>query len=144
MFQSLNLEGMKTHILNITKLTHSRHIIPHRSLRKNCSYSEFFWSVFSRIQSRETPNTDTFHAVEANQLISSAYQLPSVQLMWALFLNGIICSLKIPQSQSLIHLSSGEFTKISFYPWHFENSTKLYTVVKKCIGTNITSPLLCV
>ena len=40
------------------------------SLRKKCPYSEFFWSVFSRIQSecgkvrtRITPNTDTFHAV---------------------------------------------------------------------------------
>ena len=53
------------------------------SLRKKCSYSEFFWSVFSafglnteryevslriqskygKIRSRKTPNTDTFHVV---------------------------------------------------------------------------------
>ena len=47
------------------------------SLRKNCPYSKFFWSVFSRIQSislriqcqwgkirtRKTSNTDSFHAV---------------------------------------------------------------------------------
>ena len=34
-----------------------------QSLRKTCPYSELFWSVFSRIQSRITPNMDTFHAV---------------------------------------------------------------------------------
>ena len=47
------------------------------SLRKKCPYSEFFWSIFSRIRTkygekrgkcwkirtRKTPNTDTFHAV---------------------------------------------------------------------------------
>ena len=47
------------------------------SLRERCSYSEFFWSVFSHIwteygeisvrmgekRTRKTPNTDTFHAV---------------------------------------------------------------------------------
>ena len=40
------------------------------SLRKKCPYSEFFWSVFSRIQSecgkirtRKTPNADNIHAV---------------------------------------------------------------------------------
>ena len=32
-----------------------------QSLRKKCS--ELFWSVFSRIQSRITPNMDTFYAV---------------------------------------------------------------------------------
>ena len=38
------------------------------SLRKNCPYSDFFWSVFFRIQSkcgkiwtRKTRNTDIFH-----------------------------------------------------------------------------------
>ena len=41
------------------------------SLREECPYSEFFWSVFSRIQSkcgkmrtRETPNTNNFHAMK--------------------------------------------------------------------------------
>ena len=40
------------------------------TLRKKCPYSKFFWSVFFRIQSecgkiqtRKTPNTDTFRAV---------------------------------------------------------------------------------
>ena len=33
------------------------------TLRKKCPYSEFFWSAFSRIRTRITPNTDTFHAV---------------------------------------------------------------------------------
>ena len=40
------------------------------TLREKYPYSEFFWSVFSRIQSecgkiqtRKTQNTDTFHAV---------------------------------------------------------------------------------
>ena len=32
------------------------------SLRKKCSYSELFWSAFSRIRTRITPNTDTFQA----------------------------------------------------------------------------------
>ena len=34
-----------------------------QSLRKKCPYSELFWSIFSRIRSRITPNMDTFHAV---------------------------------------------------------------------------------
>ena len=33
------------------------------SLREKCSYSKFFCSVFSRIWTRKTPNTDTFHVV---------------------------------------------------------------------------------
>ena len=33
------------------------------SRRKKCLYSELFWSVFSRIRTRTTPNTDTFYAV---------------------------------------------------------------------------------
>ena len=51
------------------------------SLREKCPYSDFFWSVFSRIRTeygeyilrnqskcgkirtRKTPNTDTFHAI---------------------------------------------------------------------------------
>ena len=31
------------------------------SLRKKCPYSELFWSLFSRIRTKITPNTDTFH-----------------------------------------------------------------------------------
>ena len=33
------------------------------SLHEKSSYSEFFWSVFSRIRTRKTLNTDTFYAV---------------------------------------------------------------------------------
>ena len=33
------------------------------SLRKKCRYSELLWSAFSRIRTRTTPNTDTFHSV---------------------------------------------------------------------------------
>ena len=40
-------------------------------LREKCPYSEFFWSAFSRIrneysrmQTRKTPNTDTFYVVK--------------------------------------------------------------------------------
>ena len=53
------------------------------SLRKKCSYSGFFWSVFSRIGSifpysgrmrentdQKTPNTDTFHAVSMMELFA--------------------------------------------------------------------------
>ena len=28
-----------------------------------CTYSEFFWFVFSRIRTRKIPNKNTFHAV---------------------------------------------------------------------------------
>ena len=31
-----------------------------RALREKCLYSELFWSVFSRIRTGITPNTDTF------------------------------------------------------------------------------------
>ena len=33
------------------------------SLRKNCPYSELFWSEYGKIRNRITPNTDTFHVV---------------------------------------------------------------------------------
>ena len=38
-----------------------REVIPW-ALREKYPYSEFFWSVFSRIRTRKVPNTDTFHA----------------------------------------------------------------------------------
>ena len=57
------------------------------TLRKKCPYSEFFWSIFSRIRTeyreilgislysvqmrentdQKTPNTDTFYAIIASQ-----------------------------------------------------------------------------
>ena len=57
------------------------------TLPKKCPYSEFFWSVFSRIRSKygeiqsiqseygkirtkKTPNTDSFYAVLVTDLIS--------------------------------------------------------------------------
>ena len=46
----------------ITKDTFSG-ILQKLSLREKCPNSEFFWSVFSRIRTRKTPNTDTFHEV---------------------------------------------------------------------------------
>ena len=33
------------------------------SLREKNPYSEFFWSVFSSIRARKTPNMETFHSV---------------------------------------------------------------------------------
>ena len=42
-----------------------------QTLREKCPYSEFFWSAFSRIrneysrmQTRKTPNTDTFYVMK--------------------------------------------------------------------------------
>ena len=32
-------------------------------LRENCRYSELFWSAFSRIRTRITPDSDSFYAV---------------------------------------------------------------------------------
>ena len=40
-----------------------REYIPYKSLLEKYPLSEFFWSVFSRIRARKTPNTDTFHTV---------------------------------------------------------------------------------
>ena len=41
------------------------------TLREKFLYSEFFWSVFSRIRTRKTPNTDTFHAMWDSLLFQS-------------------------------------------------------------------------
>ena len=41
------------------------------ALREKCLYSEFFWSIFSRIRTRKTPNTDTFHAMWDSLLFQS-------------------------------------------------------------------------
>ena len=48
-------------------------------LHKKSSYWRFFWSVFSRIhteyvkiQTRKTPNTDTFHAVTIIKISNQA------------------------------------------------------------------------
>ena len=38
------------------------------ALREKCPYSELFWSVFPRIRTRITPNTNTFYAVSFNNL----------------------------------------------------------------------------
>ena len=40
-----------------------REYISYKSLLEKYPLSEFFWSVFSRIRARKTPNTDTFHTV---------------------------------------------------------------------------------
>ena len=68
------------------------------SLRKKCPYSEFFWSVFSRIQTeygeiqiiqsecgkiwtRKTPNTDTFHAINFKaQILQKIFLVSDVYL----------------------------------------------------------------
>ena len=79
------------------------HVISH-SLRKNCPYSEIFWSVFSRIRPEygdllridlliqsecgkiwtgKSPNTDTFHAVIGGaKLMSSESTAQEVPLKW--------------------------------------------------------------
>ena len=48
------------------------------TLRKKCPYSEFFWSVFSRIRTecrkirtRKTPNTDSFYAEQVIEIFKS-------------------------------------------------------------------------
>ena len=40
------------------------------TLRKICPYAELFWSIFSRIRTRITPNTVAFYAV------SFSYSIP--------------------------------------------------------------------
>ena len=39
------------------------------ALREKCPYSEFFWSVFSHIQTRKTSITGTFHVVLMNGIV---------------------------------------------------------------------------
>ena len=39
------------------------------TLRKKYPYSKLFWSAFSRIRTRISPNTDTFHAVRMKGVI---------------------------------------------------------------------------
>ena len=43
------------------------------SLCKKCPYSELFWSVFSRIRTRITPNTDIFHALVISHKFNTWY-----------------------------------------------------------------------
>ena len=49
-----------------------------QSLRKKCPYSELFWSVFSRIRTRITPNTDTFHAANVTDIIISCNKFEKI------------------------------------------------------------------
>ena len=46
-------------------------------LRKNCLYSELFWSAFPRIRTRITPNTDTFHLVVSEICLPSQWSTPT-------------------------------------------------------------------
>ena len=41
-----------------------KYILYWKTLPEKCPFSELFWSVFSRIWTRITPNTDIFHAVK--------------------------------------------------------------------------------
>ena len=67
-----------------------------RALREKCPYSEFFWSVFSRIWTeydvslriqsecgkiwtRKIPNTDTFLAVKELKLKNSCFVFSAVR-----------------------------------------------------------------
>ena len=43
------------------------------ALREKCPYSEFFWSVFSHIQTRKTSITGTFHVVLLNAIVFAEY-----------------------------------------------------------------------
>ena len=48
-------------------------------LHKKCQYSELFWSLFSRIRTRTTPNTDTFYEVLICRISKSAVHRSFVQ-----------------------------------------------------------------
>ena len=59
------------------------------ALHEKCPYSGFFWSAFSRIRTRKTPNTDTFHAVENFLIYLTKYfwlilHLPNSNFQWFL------------------------------------------------------------
>ena len=45
---------------------HNRQVPDKDALFEKCPYSELFWSVFSRIRTRITPNKDTIQAVITN------------------------------------------------------------------------------
>ena len=59
--------------LSCTRYKNSPTKSTYYALRKKCSYSELFWSVFrcGKIRNSITANTDPFHAVTAT-LISNA------------------------------------------------------------------------
>ena len=63
--QLLSIQSLKIVLIEtITSCTYKKKMECSVTLRKNCSCSELFWSAFSRIRTRVTPNTDTFYAVE--------------------------------------------------------------------------------
>ena len=60
--------------------TFSSKIVPRKfclSLCEKCLYSEFFWSIFSCIRTRKTPNTDKFYTVQCLPFVFSLYQINS-------------------------------------------------------------------
>ena len=62
--QLLSIQSLKIVLIEtITSFTYKKKMECSVTLRKNCSCSELFWSAFSRIRTRVTPNTDTFYAV---------------------------------------------------------------------------------
>ena len=50
------------------------------SLREKCPYWELFWSIFSRIRTRITRNTDTFYAVSSFEI--RAWLKEAIRIMW--------------------------------------------------------------
>ena len=70
------------------------------TLREKCQYLELFWSVFSRIRTRVTPNTDTFYAVQAIRKLGGI----NFRCIWSLScssdLNLLLQKFEFPQSRS--------------------------------------------
>ena len=87
-------------------------------LREMCPYSEFFWSVFSRIQfecgeirTRKTPNTDTFHVVISTDrtvrcFIKYLCKYHSWSLLSKNFINGICLQKRELKTINYFHKSS--------------------------------------
>ena len=48
----------------ISKFTNIKMEFTLKTLREKCPYSELFWSDHNKIQTRITPNQDTFYAVK--------------------------------------------------------------------------------
>ena len=91
-----------------------------QSLREKCPYSEFFWSVFSRIRTKKTPNSNTFHAVTGscyNNLLTLKYPWSNLSTK-VIFYQSNLCII-IQYIISLIFSMSSFFKvwKVISVPW---------------------------
>ena len=101
---------------------------PKKTLHENCSYSELFWSVFSRIRTaygeilcgkirtRLTPNTETFYAEFSFQYLPKCPKRPNFKYIFS-FIFLLKTFFRPEQLHPEVHYwnSSDQFTD---FGWH--------------------------